>query len=82
MSQDTLKAPRYEIRTCWNDGKKRFIIQDLQRNSEIVGTFDSARDASIQSTLLWLEHLRKTPSGEPRRVPLTSLGTRGHIEAE
>jgi hypothetical protein len=52
MSKETLKAPRYEIKTVWHEGKKRFAVHDLQRNDEVVGTFDSARDASIQTTLL------------------------------
>jgi hypothetical protein len=81
MSKDTLKAPRYEIRTVWNEGRKRFAVHDLQRDGEVVGTFDSARDASIQTTLLWLEHLRGAHRGKPHPVPLTSAGARGSFEA-
>ena len=83
MSKETLKAPRYEIKTVWHEGKKRFAVHDLQRNDEVVGTFDSARDASIQTTLLWLEHLRRAHRGRPRRaVPLTSADARGPLEAD
>jgi hypothetical protein len=76
MSQNTL-APCYEIRPCWNDGKKRFVIHDLQRDRRVVGTFDSARDASIQATLLWLEHLRKSHRDKRRPATLTSVDTGG-----
>jgi hypothetical protein len=58
MPQDSLKAPRYEVRACWERGEKRFVIHDLQRDGGAVGIFDSAHDASVQCTLLWLEHLR------------------------
>jgi hypothetical protein len=82
MSQDILRVPRYEIRPCWNDGKKRFVVHDLQRDRMVVGTFDSARDASIRTTLLWFEHLRKAHRDTRRPAALTSIDTGGHWEAE
>jgi hypothetical protein len=80
MSQDTLKAPRYEIRPCWNDGKKRFVVRDLQPGRGVLATFDSALYASIHTTLLWLEHLRQARSVKPRPV-LTSVDAGGRREA-
>ena len=82
MSQDTLKAPRYEITPCWNDGQKQFVVRDLQQGRRVLATFDSARDASIHTTLLWLEHLRQARRDKPRPVPLTSVDAGGRREAD
>jgi hypothetical protein len=71
MTRDTLKAPRYEVKACWERGEKLFAICDLERGGAVVGIFDSAHDACVQCTVLWLEHL-KTGDGTraaPRRLP-------------
>jgi hypothetical protein len=74
MPEHSLTATRYEVRTCWHNGEKRFVIHDLQRDREVLGVFHSAHDASVRCTLLWLEHL-KTTRRTRRRVPLTSVGS-------
>lgn len=75
MSEQTRGTPRYEIRTRWEDGAKRFVIHDLQRDCEVSGIFDSAHDASVRCTLLWLEHLKRARRTKRRATPLTSVGS-------
>jgi hypothetical protein len=74
MPEHSLRAPRYEVKIRWDNGEKRFVIHDRQRDREVFGIFDSAHDASVQCTLLWLEHLRATRRTQ-RTAPLTSVGS-------
>ena len=75
MSEDSLQVSRYEIRTCWYGGEKHFVIHDRLRGRELAGIFESAHDASVQCTLLWLEHLKAARRDRQRQVPLTSVGS-------
>ena len=72
MAQATLNAPRYEVKARWVSGGKRFVIHDLERQSAVVGDFDSAKDACIQCSVLWLEHLKMARRNRSRPAPLTS----------
>jgi hypothetical protein len=82
MGQASLKAPRYEVRTRWEQGEKQFVIHDLERQSAVVGIFDSANDACVQCTVLWLEHLKTLRQTRSRPTPLTSASSPEHGEVE
>jgi hypothetical protein len=78
---DVHLSPRYEVRTHWESGRKRFAVHDLQQEGRLVEEFDTIRDASVQCALLWLEHVRAVrrnstllpltsfPSQEPTKAP-------------
>jgi len=82
MSQAGLKAPRYEVKACWEHGEKRFVIHDLQSGGAVVGNFDSANDACVQCTVLWLEHLKTARRNRSRPTPLTAVRLQEHSKTK
>jgi hypothetical protein len=56
--RDLHLLPRYEVRIHWENGEKRFAVHDLQQDDNVIGMFESAKEACIQCALLWLEHVR------------------------
>jgi hypothetical protein len=60
---DPSMAPRFELRVAWERGEKRFAVHDLLQQDAVVGIFDTAKEASIQCAILWLEHLRALRCG-------------------
>ena len=82
MSEDPKTVPRYEVKARWEHGEKRFVIHDLDRDGAMVSIFDSAHDACVQCTVLWLEHLKTVRRYPSRPVPLTSASSLEHSKAE
>ena len=72
MPDDQELPPRFEVRTFWESGKKRYGVHDLHNEGKLVAAFDTIKEASVQCALLWLEHVRAVRRGCSTNPPLTS----------